>query len=151
MVGHPLRALYVQQRPRRAIARSGVALVLLGLAWLTSGQVERWQTDERLWTAAAQIAPHAPRPLVNLAVQKIVQGDLEGAERLLGRASALADHQRRLDDRDWSHDVIDANLAVIRIRQGRLGEALQLAQPGPPWSTRWLLCRQWPVCAGHEP
>ena len=126
-------------------------LLAFGLAALTSVHVADWHSNHTLWTRTARVAPWAPRPFVNLAVEQLHKGDMVKAAGYLQHAAELADHQMPFDQA-WSRDVIAANLAVIAIHDGQLALARRLVLDGPPLSMRWKVCQTFPtLCVDNEP
>lgn len=117
-----------------------------GLAPLTSRQLPVWQSQDALWAQAARVSPEAPRPLVNLAIGRMAVGEYEAATRFLDAAERLAD-DRPARDRDITRDLVAANRAVMRIREGRLQEARALVAGAPALSARWVVCQRAPgIC-----
>ncbi len=125
----------------------GLGLLACVLAALTFRQVWVWQSDDTLWWHAAQVTPSAPRPWVNLAVLAIRQGDEDGAEALLDRATVLSSFQGDFD-RAWTLDLVSATRATLRISQGRLTEARTLLEGAPPLSARAAVCQRMPAVCG---
>lgn len=123
----------------------------LALALLTSRRVSEWQTDHSIWLAAEKSAPMKPRPLVNLAADAIASGDLVSAEYWLAHAKAtLGDRPSR--EVPYASDLIAANLALVRIGQGRKEEADQLMEildNDPVHSARLQVCYRFGPC--HPP
>lgn len=127
------------------MTRIGAALAV-GLALLTFRQVSVWTSDEALWQSAARRAPDAPRPLINLAVERLARGDDVGAAWYLRQAEPLIARQPPFEQA-WSRDVLEVNWAVIDIHAGRLESARHRLQGAPLFSMRATLCRQMPtVC-----
>ena len=131
----------------------GGVLVLLGLAFLTSYRVAVFQSNLTVWTDAASRAPDKPRPAINLAAALIQQQELGSAELWLEHAADLS--LRRSGFESYrAYDLAQANLAVIRLRQGRRAEAAVLvAQEGPASarSARLDICQQFGPCPAPEP
>ncbi len=122
------------------------AALALVLALLSIRQVSVWTSDEALWQSAARWAPDAPRPLINLAVERLARGDDVGAAFYLRQAEPLIARQPPFEQA-WSRDVLEVNWAVIDIRAGRLDSARQRLQNAPPYSLRARLCQRMPtVC-----
>ena len=114
----------------------GLALLLAVLSYRQAGQ---WESEPVLWSNAADVAPAVPRPLVNLAHIAMDQRNDKDGERLL----AVADAQRPTRpaaEQAWTVDLVNANLALIRLRQHRLAEARILVNGAPYESARWQVC-----------
>lgn len=121
-------------------------LALGALALLSARQVAVWDTDAHLWAHAHAVEPLAPRPLVNLALVQMHGGDLFAAESLLHAAQTAATAQAPAD-RAWSEDVILANLASLKLRQGDRDGAQAIARTGGPLSLRRAaICGRWVTC-----
>lgn len=134
----------VRLRQQHASVRLVAGLVFLGLARLTSQQVAVWQTDETVWTQAARVSQQ-PRPFVNLAVNAIMAGELQSAERYLQQAEARTVRQATAD-RLVTADVIAANRAVIALRRGESDAFLAFVRNAPYRSARWQVCQRISWC-----
>jgi len=119
------------------------------LALLTAWQTAPFRSETALWTQASRIAPTSPWPWVNLADERTRARDLVTAERYLDRArQAARTHPTRVVPLWGADDVIAAQLAVIRMQQGRLHEAAALMAGAPLVSARGELCSRYPaICA----
>lgn len=105
---------------RGAIAgRVILVVILLMYGALTYQRNQVWATERGLWEDAARRAPAAVRPRLRLGVLLRQQGDLDGAERELGRAVALdpqsAPAWNNLGNVHASRGDLD--LAAVRYRQ----------------------------------
>ena len=129
-----------------------LAIVLAALSWL---QTAPWSSEAAVWTQASQIAPGSPWPWVNMAYLRTMARDPAGAEAFLQRATMAARTQpaRIRDARLWgATDVIAAQLALVRMQQGRLSEASTLMQSPYVDSARGELCQRYPaICALSVP
>lgn len=57
-----------------------IGALLLGVCgWQTHRRAEEWRTDQALWSAAHQTAPGLARPLSNLGIAEIGQGQWTSA------------------------------------------------------------------------
>ncbi len=124
-----------------------IALVL-GLALLTSFRAHVFHTNLTLWTDATAKAPDKPRPAMNLAAALINAGELQSAEVVLARARELAERRS-----GWEHDhgidLAIANLAVVKVKEGKRDEALVLMhQPG---TFVHVVCQRYGDCAPDAP
>lgn len=120
------------------------------LALLTFLNIDRWTSNDALWSSAAHIAPMAPRPIVNLAVDRLDFNDLDGASFYLDQAERRA-HAQTPDLEAWSMDLITANRAAILLRQDRLTDAVRMLAHAHKYSAGWELCRQLPNCVYEAP
>src|SRR4051812_34447164 len=115
-----------------------VAALACVLALLSIRQVSIWTSDEALWANATRWAPGAPRPLINLAVERIAAGDDIGAAGYLRRAEPLIQAQPAFE-REWSTDLLEVNWAVIDLHAGRLASARRRLHGAPMFSQRAVL------------
>ncbi len=100
------------------IVGAAVALASLGQAWALARRIPDWKDDKTLAEASARSHTNNPYALYTLGTMAIDGGDLDRAERLL---LVAADGNPRC----WR----TANaLCVLRMRQGRYGEALPQCQ-----------------------
>lgn len=120
-------------------------LLAVCLAVLTSQRAWIWRSDESLWADAYLTAPQATRPLLYMAGVRMAQRQFDVAERMLTRAAQLAP-LRHATERAQNVDNILANLAVIRVQQGRLTEAVAYVQHAPIGSSRHEICQWVPSC-----
>lgn len=137
--------LHVQQRARGAV-KLGIGALALVLASLSVHQTYVWDSPEALWTHAHDVAPHAPRPLVNLAILRVQQHDYDTAQSLLTRAGWLAELQPPRD-RGWTEDAITVTQAGIYVQQGNWREARWLVREALPGSDTWTFCLRMALCS----
>ncbi len=109
------------------------------LAALSYGQSARWASEDALWENAESVAPNVPRPIVNLAHLAMDHGNDKEGERLLEIARAKNQIRSR-SEQAWTVDLVNANLALIRLRQHRFAEAKILVNGAPYESARWQVC-----------
>lgn len=114
-----------------------LAVVLAGLSFWQSSH---WASPVDLWENALAVAPNVPRPWINLASLAMDRRDDAEGERLL-TAAMDAMPSRSKAEQDWTIDLVWANLALIRLRQGRLAEASALVNHAPYESARWQVCK----------
>ncbi len=109
---------------------------LLGVAY---DQVKRLDDAQTAWATALKLSPNNPDVLTNMAMAKVTQGDLAGAEPLLRTAAAqktasmqvrqnlalvlglegqMAEAEKLLRE-DLPPDQADANLAWLQLNQGK--------------------------------
>ena len=112
----------------------GIAVILGAMSY---GQVGRWASESSLWSKAALVTPQVPRPIVNLAHLAMDRGDDREGERLLNIAGMM---HRPISEQVWTLDLVNANLALIRMRQHRFAEAKILVNGAPYESARWQVC-----------
>lgn len=105
-----------------AVGRT-LLLVVVGVAMvtLTAARMSRWTSDTGMWAAG-----ETPRALINQGVEADRRGDLQDAERLYQLAMALAETPGRSFDERRGIGMAEANLALVRWKQGRHDEALAL-------------------------
>lgn len=74
---------------------------LIVFAWAigSARQIPVWSSDQALWTQAAAVNPYAVRPVVNLAAQAVMAGDVTQARAWMARARQLVDDPLRARER----------------------------------------------------
>ncbi len=110
------------------------------LAVLSAAQSFAWESPSALWLQARDIAPHVPRPWINLASHAMDQREDAIGEDALREAIVRASN-RPASEQTWTMDLANANLALIRRRQGRLADAQALVRNAPYESARWQVCQ----------
>lgn len=96
-----------------------IAYSLLGVAYQ---QIKRPDDAQAQWAMALQLSPNNPDVLTNIAMTKVVKGDLSGAESLLRTAAAQTSASMQ----------VRQNLALVLGLQGKLGEAEKLLREDLP-------------------
>lgn len=91
--------------------------------WTTDDRAQLWADEPGLWADAVAQAPAKPRPLMNLAKQYVIDGDVAAADAAYRQAMALASATgRSQDERIHGVGLAATNLALLRCRAGdRLG------------------------------
>lgn len=125
-----------------------LVILLIGCAWQTHYQSDLWSSSFAVWANAAHVAPQAPLPMINLAGTLMNAQAYAPAEPLLVMAYRLSQQRSEAERLKWD-DLIWANMGIIRLRQGRVGEAHAYLLGGiDPTSARWLVCHQFQgLCA----
>ena len=99
--------------------RDWQAWSLLGVAYQ---QIKRQDDAQAAWATALKLSPDNPSVLTNVAMAKVAQGDLAGAEPLL--RTAVAQKSATLQIRQ--------NLALVLGLQGKMAEAEKLLREDLP-------------------
>ncbi|ESQ78547.1 tetratricopeptide repeat protein [Asticcacaulis sp. YBE204] len=100
-------------------ARDWRAFSLLGVAY---DQTKRGDDAQQMWDKALALSPENPAVLTNKAMSLAANGDLDGAETLLRRAST----------RPGADIRVRQNLALVLGMQGKLPEAEKLLRQDLP-------------------
>lgn len=92
----------------------GMGVLLALMAMGTHARVRVWSSELAVWTEAARVSPHKPRPFVNLGREYALIGDAERARRAYTHAERLADAPgRSWIERDATHAVVARNLTLL--------------------------------------
>lgn len=124
---------------------AAVAALLAGLAAATHGQLGIWKNTETLLGRAMEASPSHPVVLLNYAVSKYDEGDIEEAERLMRRAldAEMANRTERT--------ICAGNLGYVLAMQGRAEEAREALRRGMGDEHRhWTVPTAWGMALLHE-
>jgi Flp pilus assembly protein TadD len=100
-------------------SNSWEAYSLLGVAY---DQTKRPDDAQSAWAQALKLSPNNPAVLTNIAMSKVANGDLAGAEPLLRTAAAQKD----------ATILTRQDLALVLGLQGKMGEAERLLRQDLP-------------------